>query len=73
MFTRRASFLALALFGLALVTFEPVSLLAAPAPPLQWVVGKVEQILVQPKEQYYTLSLRSDVQRNCLDRVTLYK
>jgi hypothetical protein len=50
--------LVLASFGLALSAFEPVSLLAIP--PLQWIDGRVRQILVQPKENYYTFSVRSD-------------
>lgn len=58
MSTRRTSFLALIFFGLALTAFEPVSLLAIP--PLQWIDGRVGQILVQPKENYYSFSMRSD-------------
>jgi hypothetical protein len=60
MSTRKVSFLALALSGLTLAAFVPVSLHAAPAPPLQWVVGQVGQILVQPNEKYYIFSLQSD-------------
>jgi hypothetical protein len=60
MSTWKVSFLALALSGLTLAAFAPVSLHAAPAPPLQWVVGQVGQILVQPNEKFYTFSLQGD-------------
>src|SRR5436305_5094641 len=55
---RRMPLLVLVSFGLALSAFEPVSLLAIP--PLQWIDGRVRQILVQPKENYYSFSMLSD-------------
>jgi len=56
---RIAPFFLAALLVLALSAVQPSGLLAQPQPPaLKWVKGKITQILVQPRESFYTFMLR---------------
>jgi len=39
----------------ASIDMKPLAL-----PPLKWVIGKVHQILVQPKEKFYVFAIQPD-------------
>lgn len=57
---RIAPFFLAVLLVPAMAAVHPSGLLALPpqAPALKWVQGKITQILVQPKENFYTFMLR---------------
>lgn len=48
------------LFFVSVLLIQPFQLLAqrGNTPPLKWVMGKITQMLVQPKENYYTFFVR---------------
>jgi hypothetical protein len=52
--------LKVALFFVSVLIIQPFQLLAQSGntPPLKWVSGKITQMLVQPKENYYTFFVR---------------
>jgi hypothetical protein len=57
---RIGPFFLTALLVPAMAAVHPPGLLAEPSgtPALKWVKGKITQILVQPKENFYTFMLR---------------
>src|SRR3954451_948056 len=48
---------------------QPFQLLAESGPPLKWVSGKIIQMLVQQKENYYTFFVRDDEEGMTLIRL----